>query len=263
LAYASEWLWNSQGNLIGKIRLFTVDPKTGLLGKDSKIVASSRPNGPCGTGWSEGGLLFLDGFNSDGSELYEHWDCGARDWYGSHYYVRDIDKRTGSLSWQRQIFSWNGSGGSGDSVSFTKKSMIDFYNNGGGPGNAVNVYPPIGGPKPLFSCTVTMLEACDGALSLYADPAGEYLFLQISPDIAQIARIDMAAKKIVDTGNYIPEQTLQLSPDRTLIYTQVPNYSDPYYLPIYTFNLKTGAVQQGGTIVVSAQSYWLVPAVRQ
>jgi len=252
LAYASEFN--------GKIWLFTIDSKTGLVGKHSKIVATSKHNGPCGTRWYDSGLFLLDGFNSDGSRLYDEWDCISFDTYGAHYYVRDIDGSTGKLGPSRVMFVWDDSGGGGDTISFTKKSMIDFYSSGGGQGNAVNIYPLTGGSKPLFSCYVTMLQACGDALTALADPAGEYLFLQISADATQIAKIDMTAKKIVDTGNYIPQQLWLMSPDRILIYTQVPNQEYPYSI-IYVFNPATGAVQEGGSIEVSTGD--LVPALRQ
>ena len=252
LAYASDFT--------GKIWLFTIDPKTGLVDKHSKIVAASKRNGPCGTRWYDSGLFLLDGFNSDGSRLHVEWYCISFDTYGGHYYVRDIDRSTGKLAPKREIFAWDNSGGGGDSVSFTKKSMIDFYSSGGGPENAVNVYSPSGGSEPLFSCTVTMLQACGYALTAFVDPAGEYLFLQISDDVTQIAKIDMTAKKIVDTGNFVPEQMRQMSPDRILIYTALQSTPN---VPIYVFDPKTGAVQPGGTIQVSTQSYGLVLALRQ
>jgi hypothetical protein len=252
LAYASDFS--------GKIWLFTIDPETGLVGKHLKIVATSKHNGPCGTRWYDSGLFLLDGFNSDGSRLYQEWDCISFDTYGAHYYVRDIDRSTGKLGANREIFAWDNSGGAGDGVSFTEKSMIDFYNSGGGPDNAVNIYPPSGGSKPLFSCYVTMLQACGYAVSTFVDPAGEYLFLQISDNVAQIAKIDMTAEKIVDTGDFVPAQMRQMSPDRILLYTTIQGSPNA---PIYVFDPKTGAVQPGGTIEVSAQSYWLVLALRQ
>lgn len=239
LAYASDFT--------GKIWLFTIDPKTGLVG-NSRIVATSKHNGPCGTRWFDSGLFLLDGFNSDGSRLYDEWDCISFDTYGAHYYLRRIDRSTGKLGPNREIFVWGNSGGGGDSISFTKKSMIDFYNSGGGPDNAVNVYPPGGGSKPLFSCYVTMLQACGYASSAYADPLGKYLFLQISNDVAQIARVDMTTKTIVDTGNFVPQQMTEMSPDRILLYTT--SQDNPNVIPIYVFDPQTGAVQQGGTIQV-------------
>ncbi len=245
----------------GKIWLFMIDPKTGLVGKHSKIVATSKRNGPCGTRWYDSGLFLLDGFNTDGSRLYDEWDCISFDTYGAHYYVRDIESSTGKVGPKREIFVWDNSGGGGDSVSFTKKSMIDFYSSGGGQDNAVNIYPLSGGSKPLFSCYVTMLQACGDALTAFADPAGEYLFFQISANATQIAKIDMSAKKIVDTGNYIPQQMAQMSPDRILIYTQVPNQEDPYST-IYAFDPATGTVQEGGSIEVSTESY-LILALRE
>jgi hypothetical protein len=259
LAYVTEW-----GAPIN-IRVFDVDPDTGLLSKTSRVVQSWGEYGPCGDGGEA--YPFLDGFSPKGNKLYESWTCSYWDTYGAFYYRSAIDPGTGQLGQPKEIFKWIDSGGSGDTIFFTARFMIDSYDNGGNGLNVVNVYPLTGASKPLISCTVTMLQACgDGALSLYNDPAGEYLFLELPTNTVQIAKIERATKTIVDTGNYLAKPVVTISPDRRLIYTRAPDQREPDTLPhmlgIYVFDPQTGAVQQGGEI--SVQRYFqMVPAVRE
>jgi hypothetical protein len=82
-----------------------------------------------------------------------------------------------------------------------------------------NVYPLVANTtKALIQCTAQMLEACGYAFYDFVHPSGKYLFLRIAQDVFQIARIELSAKKIVDTGNYVPYRVRTLSPDGSLIY---------------------------------------------
>jgi hypothetical protein len=259
-AYAIQMFDDIQGFTVAKIRLFTVDPLTGWLGKSSTVEYTSKPNGPCGTGWSVEGFLEFSGFNADGSRLYVEWYCTTLDSISGIYDVFNVNKHSGKLSGERQIFEWS-EDQSADGVWFTSRAAIDVGDPGYGQGLGwVTIYPPDGGNKSLFSCTNQMLEAC--GWGGFPDPTGEYMFLQDSGD-SVIAKIELVKKEIVDTGTHIPQRFVAISPDRRLLYTQVPNQSDPFYLPIYTFNAKTGATREGGTIEVPAQSYYLYPAIRR
>jgi hypothetical protein len=243
--------------------VFTVDPLSGLLSKTSRIVQAWGPYGPCGNG--DLALPFLEGFNPEGAELYEAWSCTfyqAED-YGAYYYSSAVDPRSGRLGRAKEIFSWLDSGGSGDLVFLTARLMVDFYDNGGYGLNSVNVYPLTGTPKPLISCTVIMLHACGDALNLYADAASEYLFLQLPTNIVQIAKIELSTKTIVDTGNYLAEPLVTMSPDRLLIYTQSAGRTEPRMLWIYLFDPQTGIVQRGGELPVKGYLDQLAPAVRE
>ena len=240
------------------IRVFTVDPDTGLLSKTSRVVQSWDGNGPCGGG--NQAYPFLDGFNPKGNELYEAWYCTYWDINAAYYYRSAIDPGTGRLGHPKEIFKWVDDGGDGEAISFTARFTIDSYDNGGYGSNGVDVYPLAGARKPLISCTVTMLQACGDGVNIYNDPAGEYLFLELPTNIVQIAKIERAAKTIVDTGNYLAKPLVTMSPDRRLIYTRTPDQREPYTLPytvgIYVFDPQTGAVQQGGETLYNATSSW-------
>lgn len=243
------------------IRVFTIDPRTGLLSQTLRLAQLWGEYGPCGNG--DPAWPFLDGFNPEGSELYEGWSCVFQDTYGAFYYGSAIDRHTGQLGQPRKIFSWFNSGGDGDGIYFTARFMIDLYNIGGYGWNAVNIYSLTGAPNPLIECTVTMLQTCGDADNLYADPAGEYLFLQQSTNTVDIAKIDLATKTIVDTGNYLAEPVWAFSPDRLLIYTGEPGQQKPYLIGIYVFNPQTGGVQPGGLLPVGGQFDYLAAAVRE
>ena len=68
----------------------SVDPETGLLGSLAKVVGPSMPNGPCGTSWSVGATMSLDGFNTDGSKFYDEWYCTTHDSISAAYSARDV-----------------------------------------------------------------------------------------------------------------------------------------------------------------------------
>jgi hypothetical protein len=55
-------------------------------------------------------------------------------------------------------------------------------------------------------------------------------------------------KKIVDTGNYIPYQFGQFSPDGTLVYG-IYNSNPGYYIEIFAFNTATSAVTTNGYFI--------------
>ena len=109
-----------------------------------------------------------------------------------------------------------------------------------------------------------MLEACGYALNDTVDRSGNYVFFQISNDATQIAKLELAAKKVVDTGNYVPGIVLGFSPDNALVYTENADLNNPYFLPIYVFDPATGGVAyNGGQIILQGVYASVVPALRQ
>lgn len=261
LAYASEIQINQQdGTIVARIRLFHVHSRTGLLSKNSKaIVPYSQPNGPCGVGIFSVAWFQLHGFSYDGSKLRDDWFCGGRDSNATLYYARNIDTKSGNLGPEKQILLGSGADW------FTKRAAIDYYSSCGCDAeNSVYVYPRNGGSKPLFVCDYHMLQACDQALGIAPDPFGEYILLQNSRESFQIAKIKLATREIVLSGNSVPQLGWQFNPDGTLIYTLVPYQWNPYYIPIYVFDRKTGATKEGGTILAPSQmTVDIVPVVRQ
>jgi hypothetical protein len=108
-----------------------------------------------------------------------------------------------------------------------------------------------------------MLAACASGYGVLPDLTGRFVVLQASPGSAEIAKVDISARSVVDTGNSIPASVLQFSPDNHLLYTQSPgSWTPPFFFPIYAFDSQTGAVQQGDTLEVQSQFYSLTPVVR-
>ena len=259
-AYAIRSYSNGEGFPIAQILLSYVNPKTGRLRKFSRLEYTSPPDGPCGTGWSEQGSMFLNGFNFDGSELYTEWYCTTLDSISGFYFAFDVNPAAGELGHPRKVFEWE-ENQSADAVWFTPKAAIEVGNPGYGQGFGwVNIYPPRGGSKPIFSCTSQMVEGC--GYGGVPDATGQYFFLATSSNGTDVGKIEIAKKQIIDTGNTSPNQFMALSPDEQLVYTQVPN-GDQMSLIIYTFDVQTGALQEGGVIQLTEQISRLFPAVRK
>jgi len=73
--------------------------------------------------------------------------------------------------------------------------------------------------------------------------------MQISPGTYQIDKVELAAKKIVDTGNYLLVPWLnQFSPDGTLVYGEGSWSGSGLPLNIFGFNVTTSAITPGGSI---------------
>lgn len=259
-AYAVEFATNDQEQTLAKIRMFAVDPRTGLMSNSSELLATYGPNGPCGTGWSVLGLLTITGFNKDGSQLQENWFCSAHDWAYNAYYTRSIDQRTGAIGPEVLRFAASG----GDAVYFRKNAVIDYTDPAGVLGNAViYFYPPSGGTNAMFSCSSAIIAACGTGYGALPDQTGRFIFLQESLKTAEVAKVELAEDRLVDTGMSIPSVALQFSPDNLLLYTQkAGSWLPPFYLPIYAFDQKTGAEQQGDTLEVESPFYSITPVVR-
>jgi hypothetical protein len=181
LAYAAENNSSRSQMVATAIQLFHVDAQSGRLNPSSKVVASFPQNGPCGDGWSEGGVLWLNGFNGNGSKLLDEWYCTGYDWIEGIYSAYDVNLNTGALGSAQQVFSWF-EDSSADGVWFTPRAVLDYSDPAGVEGEAaLAIYPPSGGTEPLFSCNAQMLELCASGFGGMPDPAGEYMFLQ-SPE---------------------------------------------------------------------------------
>ncbi len=263
LAYAVEETLSTQDEMLARILKFTIDPTTGIVTKAAKPAAVYPPNGPC-TPAAEASLG-INGFNRNGGVMDDYWICNypfAND--SATYFARNVNPTTGALGPDKQIFDWADGNEGVDVVSFTPTSLIYFsipdnYSQGM---NSVNVYSLQGAPQ--FSCTASMLEACGYGLWNSLDRTGRFDFIQVSSDSTQITRIEPAAKKIVDTGNYVQGTVQAFAPDDVLIYTSNPNSSNPWLYPIYVFDPTTGTVTYtGGEIWADGFYQYVIPAIRQ
>jgi hypothetical protein len=231
-----------------EIERFVVDPTTGKISQPQIQAKYTLPNGANGT--TSCGLSFF-GFNAAGTKLYDEVGCGYHGGGSATSYERTVNLQTGALGPDVQIFGVNDFNGASDGVTFVGNLVVDFNiaNNWQQGVASVNIYPLVPNTsKPLLQCTATMLEACGYASGAAVHPSGKYVFMTISQDSAQIDKVELSQKKIVDTGNYIPYQFGQFSPDGTLVYG-IYNSSPGYYLEIFGFNVATSAVTTGGYVI--------------
>lgn len=265
LAYIGHVTQNSHGELVYSIYAFEINPTTGMVKLPGNLVATYRPNGPCGSGAEYPGMNVL-GFNSSGSRMYDEWGCPYYDTETATYYSQSVDQKTGALGPETEILEWNNTNEGFDLVNITPTAALLFnvpndYNYGI---NSLSVYPLTGGNSPLFTCTAEMLEACGYALGETVDPSGRYPFFELSEDSTQITRLELGQKKIVDTGNYVDGVVMGFSPDDALIYAQDQELNNPWVFPIYVFDPSTGGVTYtGGMISSQSPVNQLIPALRK
>jgi len=266
LAYVVQSTYNSQGELLAQLRKFRVDPDSGLVQEDPKPAVQYPRNLSCGSSLNSAELR-LSGFNNDGTAMYERWNCYLFHEGGTitDYYSRMVDQKTGGVGPDKFLVSGDGAFEVGNVVSITPASIVDFfwwdYAQGG---NSINIYGLNGGSTPLFTCNADSLEACGYAFTAAADPSGQWLFLQTSPDSTQVTQIDLAGKQIKNTDYYLEGVVQGFAPDNAFIYTQDTQFSNAWLYDVYTFDPKTGAVQlAGGEIWQQAAYVTVIPALRR
>jgi hypothetical protein len=261
-AYAAQLVRNSQGQNVVGIRYFSIDASNGRLSESPKVLAVYSLDGPCLPG--TGGGFDLLGFSPDGNQLNEAWYCTSYDTNTQYYYTRRVNQQTGALGPDVQTIVTGGTTVAYNLVTITPQAIFDYYNLGfSGSTNILYVYPPRGGANPIFHCTFDMLAACSRATNPTVDPSGNYIFFY-TPNGTGIAKVELAGKQIVETGNSIPagRDVMAFSPDERIIYTR--NGSNPYLVGTYIFDLATGAVNPGGEISVPGSSPpSIVPALRK
>lgn len=262
LAYAVEQMVNSQSQTLARIVKFTIDPTTGMVTKSPKPVFNYKPNGPC-TPAAEASLSIY-GFNPAGTVMYDFWDCNYPfSNLSATYFSRAVNPASGELGPDRQVFDWADGNFGVDLVNFTPTSIIYFSipNNDSQGMNSVNVYSLQGALQ--VSCTATMLEACGYGTWNFVDRTGKFDLIQISADSTEVTKIEPGAKKIVATGNYVPDTVQAFAPDDALIYTLDPNSSNPWVYPIYVFDSTMGAVAFAGGEILADGVYQAIPALRE
>jgi hypothetical protein len=239
------------------LRRYLVDLNTGKISQplvEAKYVLPNFDADSCG--------LFLNGFNSAGTTMYDGVFCATHEGPQSTYYERTLNPQTGALGPDTQVFAWSLPNGGSESVSFVKNLVFNFavaddWQQGIG---SVNVYPLVPNTNtPLLQCTATMLEACGYGGAMIVHPSGEYVFMDIG--VEQVEKVDLNSKTITDTSYYIPYPLGAFSPDGSLVYA-VNLSSSGFYIEIYGFNVSTGAVTPGQYIYVPQQIDNWLPAER-
>jgi hypothetical protein len=245
------------------IQRFTVDSTTGALSA-AAVVAKYPLYGPCAPGAQA--ALGLNGFGANGQKFYDYWFCSyPYDTFNATYYQRTISP-TGALGKEVEVFNWDNGGEGFDTVSFSNDQLIDFTvpNDFEYGISSLDIYPIVPNTTtPELQCTAAMLEACGYAVGEIIHPSGKYIFFLVNDYTDQIASIDLAAGKIIDTGNYIPYQVAAFSPDGTLVYA-LENLTSAYYIQIYGFNPTTAKVTYNGGVFSgpsNLDTFW--PVARQ
>jgi hypothetical protein len=107
-----------------------------------------------------------------------------------------------------------------------------------------------------------MLAACGNATSIQVDPAYPDLLLKQSPQDTVIAKVDLNSKKIIDTGNTLPDiLSTYFSPGGRMIYGLNWNFNGgDSTVQVYLFDPNTGALTDGSLITVPTQLENIFPA---
>ena len=241
------------------LQRYLVDLNTGKISQplvEAKYALANFDAESCG--------LFLSGFNSAGTTMYDGVDCSTHEGPQSTYYERTLNPQTGALGPDTQVFAWSLSNGGSESVSFVKNLVFNFvvpddWQQGV---SSVNVYPLVPNTStPLLQCTATMLEACGYGGGIRVHPSAEYVFIDIGAGVEEVEKVDLNSKTITDTSYYVPYPFGALSPDGSLVYA-VNLSGSGFYIEIYGFNVSTGAVTPGQYIFVPQQLDNWLPAER-
>ena len=260
-------LRDEECNTRAAMRLFNIDPVSGMLTEDPNGVFTYPLNGPCVAHFP--GSLQIAGFNPSGSRLYEYWSCSYPGNTGALYpYTQRVNQLTGALGPVVLNLKKDESDSSEDRIYYTPKSLLDFNINAVGPpgSNSLNVYPLSGGSTPSFTCTTSMLVACGYGLSAIPDLSGNFVFLNLNDSDTQIAQVDLTAKTVTDSGYHVSGSRQYFSPDDLLVYSEVSNTcTTNCSIYIYTFDHSSGAVTTQPASIISAPTYpsSVVPALRK
>ena len=234
------------------LRLLHVDSATGKLTEDPQFLSSYGPDT-----WSAG----LFGWNADGTQLYDTWAVSFHGSNTTDYRQRTVNSQTGALGAEVPVYSVSYSwANQGEIVAIGSKIIVDFFMGSGGAVNTwLNIFPNSPNPPlnqtPLINCTSTMFGPCSTAAGVQLDNSGKYLFFNdpVSQKI-RVARIDLSASQVVDTGSSIPSSqaghVVVFSTDGTLVYTIPWDNSVP--LQIYSFDAGSGKLTPGSSLALPA-----------
>lgn len=215
-----------------------------------------------GLGGSEFCSPSIFGFSASGNEMYDVVGCSYHGGNSATYYERSLDRQTGMLGPDQQVFGTNSSNGSYSYAQFVKDLIFNFvmpndYQQGV---NYLDIYPQLNASTPLIHCTATMLQAC-GYDSGVAHPSGQYVFMLNAQGTTEVDRVELSQKKIVGPTGSMPYAVQQFSPDGTIAYA-APYSTGALQIDIYGFNLSTGALTTGGTISAATNLDWWLAAER-
>jgi hypothetical protein len=238
------------------IERYVMDPATGKLSQpvvEAKYELAS----------SEGGLfcsLGIMNVNPAGTELFDEIPCSNPFGEQATYNERAINSSTGALGPDVQIYSWNNDETqTGQSVSFVKNLMFDFFQNlEENDANMLNIYPiQPNVTTPVISCGTDQYAPCGDFISTRVHPSAQYVFLTDPTSTTYIGQVNLSSRQIVLDSSSIPYEVQEFSPDGTIAYG-VNDVNGALDIEIFGFNAATGGVTQGGMISVPSDldSWW-------
>jgi len=234
------------------VRLFHINSADGKLREDSRLQGSYGPYAILPAS--------LYGFSADGTEIY----LSRQNSQGPFYEQRSLNTDDGTIGLDVVLYQPAGGWTSSDMLVIGTQVMVDEHRAPGATGY-IDVFPLIPRPRHhLFRCTASMLTACATATNVQIDPSGKYLFLTDPPtQQVHIARMNLGARKVEDTGNSIPMTAetpgFAFSPDGTLVYAVLASDSS---LHVYSFNPASGQITDGGAPLPIGSNYGFCPALR-
>jgi len=234
------------------VRLFYVNPTDGKLSEDPKIQGRYGP--------SDAWPASLYGFSADGTKIYLSRQSAQQLFYEQ----RTLNTRTGTVGPDVVLYEPAAGALDSDTLVIGPRVMVDEHR---APGiGYLDVLPLIPRPRRhLFRCAASMLALCETSTNVQIDPSGKYLFLT-APLTQQVhvARIELSAKKVEDTGNSIPMTAetpgFAFSPDGKLVYAVLASDSSVH---VYSFDSASGQLTDGSSTLPIASTYGFCPAVRR
>ena len=243
----------SGARYISTVRLFYVNPADGKLSEDPKIQGTYGPDGV----WPAS----LYGLSADGTKIYLSRQSSQQLFYEE----RSVNTKTGTVGPDVILYQPAGGGLSSDMLVIGPKVMVDEHRAPGIVGY-IDVLPLVPrARRHLFRCTASMLATCETSTNVQIDTSGKYLFLTDPPTRqVHVARIDLNAKKVEDTGNSIPMTAetpgFAFSPNGKLVYAELATDSS---IHVYSFDPDSGQLTDGGSPLPIASIYGFCPAVRR
>lgn len=234
------------------VRLFYINSADGMLWEDPKLQGSYGPYDILPAS--------LYGLSADGTKIY----LSRQNSQGPFYEQRSLNRENGTVGPDVVLYQPPGGWINWDMLVIGTQVMVDEHRAPGGTGY-LDVLPLVPRPRHhLFRCTAAMLPACKTANDVQIDPAGKYLFLTDPPtQRVHVARIHLDAKKVEDTGNFIPMTAetpgFAFSPDGTLLYAVLASDSSVH---VYSFNQASGQLTDGGSPLPVGINYGFCPAGR-
>ena len=229
-----------------------VDPATGKFGDSPQQLSTFGPT------WTSESLKR---FSDDGTMLFDETDgTGPHASAEIAFRKSTVDPASGNLTLGDTFWTYSSYGGSDQSVSTSLGDQLVAFariSDISDTQSEVDIAPVVheadlGDPPALIHCTSQMIAACATATYVRLDPAEQFVFATDgSKSTVHIFRIDLANKKLVDTGSSIPTSSpFAFSSDGSLVYVTANSGTA---IQVYRFDHTSGALTPAAVINVGTQ----------